>query len=211
MRTATNNTTIDPTNKMTSTTNKMTTSQLLADLHTGQTKIASAAESYKAALTEKQAAFKSFQANPAAVPVSEAVRIISELNGLQELTETFNPQLVDFLQRQLADQTFISRKDEFVLASNSELDAALVPQPSYVAKLTKWLSELPSRIYAPTVTVEEREKLLAERDKKEDAAEALASAIVNARAAISRFSATPSPECFGGVQSAISFVKSALA
>ncbi len=188
----------------------MTTAQLLADLHTGQTKIASAAESYQAALTEKQAAFKSFQANPAAVPVSDAVRIISELNGLQELTETFNPQLVDFLQRQLADQTFISRKDEFVLASNSELDAALVPKDTYFDKLIKWGQDILTKIHSPATTAEEREKLLVERDKREDAAETLVNNICFAKAAIARFSATPTAQHFGEAQAAISCVKSAL-
>ena len=71
----TNKSTIDPSNKMTTTAKSQTTPQLLADLHAGQTKIASSAESYKVALAEKQAEFKSFQANPSAVPVSEAVRI----------------------------------------------------------------------------------------------------------------------------------------
>ncbi len=196
---------------MTPITNKMTTEQLLADLHTGQTKIASAAESYQAALTEKQAAFKSFQANPAAVPVSEAVRIISELNGLQELTETFTPQLVDFIQRQLADQTFISRKDEFVLAATADLTAVLERQPGFVEKIKAGLVAKITQAWDRATRREDRDMLLADRDAQEAKLEVLETNIGYAKAAVARFATTPTPEHFGEVRSAISFVKSALA
>jgi len=197
---------------MTLITNKpKNTAAIIAENAAGRKQITDIQTTLQADATDKKTRWQAYLLNPLSLTKAEAMTLYHELQALTPMAVAFNDGMLDFQLRAFDERFFAEEKDVCVSAFNSELDAALVPQPSYVAKLTKWLSELPSRIYAPTVTVEEREKLLAERDKKEDAAEALASAIVNARAAISRFSNTPSPECFGGVQSAISFVKSALA
>ena len=188
-----------------------TTAELLSLLEAGKSKIATAAESYQTALAEKQVAFKSFQANPAAVPVSEAVRIITELNGLQELTEAFDPQLVDYLQRQHTDEFFIGHKVECVSASNAELTAILERQPGFVEKVKTGLVAKITQAWDKATGREDRDKLLAERDAQEDKLSALESAITSARAAVARFEATPTAQHFGECQSAIGFVKSALA
>ena len=195
---------------MTTTAKSQTTPQLLADLHAGQTKIASSAESYKVALAEKQAEFKSFQANPSAVPVSEAVRILTELNALTELTERFDDKLVDFLQRQLADQTFTSRKDEFVLAASADLTAVLERQPGFVEKVKAGLVAKITQAWDRATGREDRDRLLAERDAQEDKLAALECSVTSARAAVARFATTPTAQHFGEVQSAIGCVKSAL-
>ena len=199
---------------ITTSTNKTktpSTAAIVAERDADHKRITDIQTTLQADATDRKARWEAYLVNPLSLDRAAAMSLYHEHQALDPMAAAFSPQMLEFQLRAFDERFFREEKDVCLTAFNSELDAALVPQPSYVAKLTKWLSELPSRIYAPTVTAEEREKLLAERDKKEDAAEALASAIVNARAAISRFSATPSPEFFGGVQSAISFVKSALA
>jgi len=178
-------------------TDQKSTAELLAELEAGKTRIATAAESYQTALAEKQAAFKLFQTNPAAVPVSEAVRIITELNGLTELTERFDAQLVDYLQRHHAERSYRENADAFADALEADLAAATIKFPERKKSFIAWLAGLPAKIYQSEVNSLERAALLEEREKRELAEEILESNIAAAKNEIRYYRANPLPENYG--------------
>ena len=189
---------------------KTTTAQLLAELEAGKAKIATAAASYQTALAEKQAAFKQFQANPAAVSVSAAIQIVIELNGLTELAERFDAQHVEFLKNQHEEKFFIDHKDGLVLALTAELETALAPKDGFVEKVKTGLVAKITQAWDQATGREDRDKLLAQRDAQEDKLAVLECSIIAARAAMLRLSTIPTAQNFGECRNAIIGVKSIL-
>ena len=184
---------------------------IVAARKAGHDGIAARASSIQADASDWETRWNAYLANPLSLTQAEAMALFHEHQALQPMAAAFDPAMLEFQLRAFDERFFLEEVDECIQSLNAELAAALVPQPGYLERLTKWLTELPGRIYAPSVNPQERQRLIEERDYREDAALALEHSIASARAAIVRFETSPTPEYFGQVQSAISFVKTALA
>ena len=191
---------------MTSTTNKMTTAQLLADLETGKATFPTVAASYQEYILGKHADVAKLKQNPSAYPPASGVKLINELNAATEIAAMLGDVHVGFLQKQFEERFFRENSDALADALEVDLAAATSKLPERRKSFVAWLTELPSKIYQPEVTEAERDALLEERQKREDAEEALQANIRAAKSGIAYFRKNPLPANFGGPRGIIGVI-----
>ena len=183
---------------MTSTTKPQTTSQLLADLETGKAAYPAAAAARQEYLRQKEAEVARDKADPSINSPATIAKIIGELNAAQESAEALDNMQVEYLQRQREERFFRENADALADALEVDLAAATSKLPERRKSFVAWLTELPSKLYQPEVTEAERDALLEERQKREDAEEALQANIRAAKSGIAYFRKNPLPANFGG-------------
>ena len=196
---------------MTSTTNKMTTEQLLAVLHTGEATFPTVAASYQEYILGKHADVAKLKQDPASWPPAVGVKLIAELNAAKEISGMLSDQQVEYLQREFTEKFYFDNSAAFVAAATVDLNAVLERQPGVVEKVKAGLVAKITQAWDRATGREDRDRLLAERDAQEDKLAALECSVTSARAAVARFATTPTAQHFGEVQGAIGCVKSALA
>ena len=197
---------------MTPTTNKPTTiTELLRLLATGEATFPTVAASYQEYILGKHADVAKLKQDPASYPPAVGVKLIAELNAAKEISGMLSDQQVEYLQRQFTEKFYFDNSAAFVAAATVDLNAVLERQPGVVERVKAGLVVTITKAWDRATRREDRDKLLADRDAQEDKLAVLESNIASARAAISRFSNTPTAQHFGEVQGAIGCVKSALA
>ena len=199
------------TNKMTSTTKPASSAAIIAQRDAGHKGITARANSVQADASDRKTRWQDYLNNPLSLDRPAAMALFHELQALTPMAVAFNDGMLEWQIREFDKRFFAEEKPVCVSVLNTELDAALVPKDTYFDKLIKWGQDVLAKIHSPATTPEEKEKLLVERDRREDAAETLVNNICFAKAAIARFSNTPTAQHFGEVQGAIGCVKSALA
>ncbi len=195
---------------MTSTTKPQTTSQLLADLETGEATFPTVAASYQEYILGKHADVAKLKQDPASYPPAVGVKLIAELNAAKEISGMLSDQQVEYLQRQFTEKFYFDNSAGFVSAATADLTAILERQPGFVEKIKTGLVAKITQAWDKATRREDRDRLLAERDAQEDKLAALECSVTSARAAVARFATTPTAQHFGEVQGAIGCVKSAL-
>ena len=184
-----------------------TTTEYLAGLDGGKANIAAAAESYQTSLAEKQTGWAAFQMDPSAVPVADAVRLMSELTALEKLTEKFDSQMVGYLKRQFEEVFFRDNSEVLADALERDLAAATVKLPERKKSLVARLAEWPSKYFGLPVAGDERAALFDERQKLEAEAEALEANVRDEKSGIEYFANNPTPANFGSVRGIIAGIK----
>jgi len=183
-----------------------TTAQLLAELAAGQAKFPAAAAERKEYLLQKQAELARDKKDPSVNSPAVITRIIGELNAAQESVEMLDGVQIDYLQRQFTENFFRENSADLSDALELDLEIATVTMPERRKSFVTWLTALPSKIYQPEVTEAERDALLLERQKREDAEDVLQANIRDARSGIAYFRSNPTEANFGGPRGIIASI-----
>jgi len=185
----------------------MTTADVNADYQADQAVVDIAAEAFIAASNSAQAALEKLKQNPLGCDPPTACNIVKDARGFDELKEMFTPQNCDFLKRERQAAYFPARTKTIVTALSNDLDAKVAPLPTFKEKLMAYLREIPTKAFAASVSPAERDKVLLERDEREQAAAILEGNIIFARRAIRRFEEFPTSAHFGEAVAAISIIQ----
>ncbi len=199
-----------PTNTTTKT-KTPTIAAIVTERDTGHKGITARANSVQADASDRKTRWQDYLNNPLSLDRPAAMALYHEHQALEPMAAAFNPQMLEFQLRAFDVRFFAEEKDVCLAALAAELDAVLERQPGFVEKIKTGLVAKITQAWDKATRREDRDKLLADRDAQEAKLEVLETNIGYAKAAVARFASAPTPEHFGEVRSAISFVKSALA
>ncbi len=199
------------TNKHTTATKPASSAAIVAQRDSEAAKITAIQTGVQADASDRKTRWQDYLNNPLSLDRPAAMALFHELQALTPMAVAFNDGMLDWQIREFDKRFFAEEKDVCLAALAAELDAALVPQPGYVATKKADLVASITKAWDRATGREDRDKLLADRDAQEAKLEVLETNIGYAKAAVARFASAPTPEHFGEVRSAIGFVKSALA
>ncbi len=191
---------------MTKQNDKPTLQSELAALNAGKDAIVQAAARFPHERERLEKCWKEFQADPLSLTLEQAKKLQMEISANATLCESFEEQDTNRLVREYEARFYRERVKTITEALNAELEGKLLPRQGFLENLRTYVSDISKRVFAPTLTVEQSEQLLAERDKREDRANELEKLVRSARQAISYFSLHPSEEALGGVTGILSAI-----
>jgi len=189
-----------------STTPIMSSADLFAQRNAGRAEIHAAAERFALDLAGRQAAWKRFQESPASFTPADARKLLRDCEDAEKLAQHFDDKQVGFLQNQFDESFFPRIAPAAAGIFTRELAEKLELQPGYIQRLVIYLEKVGKSAFGSSVTPEERDKALAERDRREADATVLEANILHARRAIAHFSAQPDLQTFNSCVAALGYI-----
>jgi len=170
----------------------------IAELHAGQAKFPAAAVASREHVRQLKVKVDRYQMDPSIYLPAEIAGIVAELEAAKQVESMLDDNQVEYLQRHFEANFFRDNAGPIADSLLHDLEATAERMPSKIEALKKWLSDLPGKIYQPTISEDEKTALLEERDRRETDAQITANNIRDCRSEIEYFRANPTAANYGG-------------